>query len=1496
MFSHELPDEARNLLKDLPPLSDNCKTVLEKRYLDKTDDKQFKEDPDGLFWRVAEFIARPYNEHDGAKHSKTLKFFNLMRGGLFLPNSPTLANAGTRTGQLSACFRAGTMITTGNGPVPIEQIKTGDRVLTHKNHYRPVLGTMTREDNVYRVKVDRLPSMFVTEEHPFLTDKGWVNTVDLKPGDFVKIGQSIAEEVPHVITFAGVEVEEMVYAANTDRRKRSGDISSQIKPIKQNIEVNADVAWFLGMYLAQGSISKEHDIRLTVGMHDTAYANRIRDILYNNFGVVALIEEGVDKKRGHKWVTVRCHSKFLTEWLLANFNKGFDKKSLPGWLMIVPSEVKAAFISGVSDGDGTKINKNQIRITLSNEKLIRQLFGLLQDLGYDPGLRRESMPKLGTTYPWSVYYGSSNPGMVRPGGYYRVKEVDFVEGEKETVYNFEVAEDNTYVANQIVVHNCFVLPVEDALANGKEGIFDTLTKAQLIFQTGGGVGYSFTRLREKGALVNSTKGMSTGPVGYMDVYDVACANIAQGGMRRGAQMGILRVDHPDIMEFIDRKSDLSKLTNFNVSVGVTDAFLAALERGKQGESDDFELVSPSSKKVVQVVSANTIWKRIKERAHATGEPGVVFLDRMNDENPVPRIGAYEATNPCWTGDTKVWTVDGHISFKELAERGADVQVLSQDDQGNFVVKVMRSPRLTRESVEVAEIHLDDGTVLKATLDHNLYLRNGQKVQVQNLKPGDSLLSVYRYKANTKGYLRISNGIESPLYHHVMVSASAGRRPNYPIEHCHHINENKEDNHPTNLEIKLGSDHNSEHMQGELNPIYGVWDERNPLYLIPTDGENNGRYRHDISDQELEALRASGKSFKQIAKEVGCSKYTVMKRLGWIRPEKSEAVVNHKVLKVVRTGEIANVYNGTVDDTHRYFVTCGEHDAILSANCGEQPLAPYESCNLGSIVQDRYIKNGVFDKEKYEADVKTATMFMDNVVDMNEYVPARGHNPGVPEIKETTLKTRKLGLGIMGMARALFKMGLAYDSKAGRAFAEYLFALLDVASKEASIELAKERGAYPYMQENWDECVLFYTRIWEKRIKQAEESKFFDIAERYRALIPQMAQYGMRNSTTTTIAPTGTISIIADTCGGCEPEFSLYTSRWQADVEMVELNPVFVEALKAHNFTDEDIAMVIASVRDRKLGKGSLQLALANDSNLKKLSQEKQVVLYNMSQFFVVAGDISPSNHVLMQASLQKYNDSACSKTINFPEEATLEDVSEAYDLAIATGCKGITIYRDNCRQFQPLTAGAKEEKKSEPVAEPAPQADASEADQSPTRVRATRLFGFNDRIETGDGILHLQVGYDTLGIREVIATVGKAGGVLNGLVEAIGRLVSLALKYKVPVHEIAGQLCGIRSANPRGIGWRQILSIPDAIGKALLEAPDDLAVLVSAQPKPDEVEIHKTVKEAASVGTSKAETTLHHVHDFGESPECPNCGAPMKFGEGCRGGSCTDPSCGYAKC
>lgn len=1049
---------------------------------------------------------------------------------------------------------------------------------------------------------------------------------------------------------------------------------------------------------------------------------------------------------------------------------------------------------------------------------------------------------------------------------------------------------------------CFVLPIADAmsqldlLAKGAikyaSGIYDTLKDAQLVFQTGGGCGYAFSRLRSKSRLVRKSQGKASGPVSFMNVYNEACEQIKQGGVRRGAQMGILRVDHPDIIEFILAKQDLSKLTNFNVSVAITQAYLDALEAG-----GDYELIDPEYGPTGQFLNALQVFKDIVARAWKTGEPGLFFVDRANNYNPVPKLGDYEATNPCWTGDTKVWTVNGHVSFAELAERGEDIQVLSQDDAGTFVVKMMRSPRLTRKSVEVVELHLDDGTVLKATPDHNVYLRDGRKVHVEDLQPGDSLASVYRYKANSKGYLRISNGVEGPLYHHVMVSAHAGRRPEYPTEHCHHINEDKSDNSPENLEIKPGSEHNSEHMLGEENPMSGIWDERNPLYLIPTDGENNGRYRHDISDTELQAMRASGKSFKKIAEEAGCSKYTVMKRLGWTRPEKETAVVNHKVLQVVRTGEVADVYNGTVDDTHRYFVVCGEHDAILSANCGEQPLIPYESCNLGSITLDTYVAEDAeqpgaaeFNYAAFDADVYDSIHAMDNVVDMNEYVP------GVPQIKEITLKTRKLGLGEMGLARALFKLGLAYNTEEGRNFASYTYARLDVAAHEASVELAKTRGAYPYFQENWDESVKFHARKLMERVRKCEEMGFQDLAERYARVIIDIRQYGLRNSTLTTIAPTGTLSIVHDTSGGCEPVFALAFKRWQAGVTMYDVDKVFAAELRQRGFSAAEVQLVQEKVDAH--GGSLVNFLAASDADKlpdTKLLLQRWEALDEMAKVYVTAGDTSPRDHVLMQAAHQHFCDSAISKTINMPAEATVEDVAVAYRMAIELGLKGITVYRDGCRDSQPLSTTATQAPSADKLVAldntgsisvdiPAPPVE------SRPRPRLSQLFGFTDRRETGSGRLYTVVNYDDEGIREVVTTVGRSGGVLHSMTEAIGRLISLALKYRVPVKEIWGTLRGIRGGDPYGFGPNQTLSVADAIGRILQEAPARLQLpgqLAESAPAVAAVEAAVHAHEKSG---------LDNVQHFGASPECPECYTKLMFESGCKGGTCPNVSCGWSKC
>lgn len=528
---------------------------------------------------------------------------------------------------------------------------------------------------------------------------------------------------------------------------------------------------------------------------------------------------------------------------------------------------------------------------------------------------------------------------------------------------------------------CFVLPVEDDLG----GIFESVKHAALIHKTGGGTGFAFSRLRAANQRVAGTGGLSSGPISFMEVFNAATESIKQGGMRRGANMGILRVDHPDVLAFIDHKSDLSKLTNFNVSVAVTDAFMAAVEAGTA-----YDLVDPHSREVVGQLDARDVWRRVVERAWASGEPGVVFIDRMNKDCPVPWMGGYEATNPC----------------------------------------------------------------------------------------------------------------------------------------------------------------------------------------------------------------------------------------------------------------------------------------------GEQPLLPYESCNLGSINLENFVAQGEAGPEvdwKRLADaVWLATRLLDDVIDANVYP--------IPQIAEVSKATRKIGLGVMGFARMLFRLGVPYGSPEAVALAGRVMSWIDYHSKYASIDLAKDRGPFPALVGHEDAFTTVFSRWCRER--QAHPHRHPEA--NYEWLAVMAGSYGVRNSTTTTIAPTGTLSLIAGTSGGCEPAFALAFKRWQAETNMTEVDPVF----RAHCDT-------VGIPWD-----GLMEDALpAHHGSLVELVQalggEVSDAILAAAHVFRTAHDVTPAEHVNTQAAFQAFNDSATSKTINFPKSATVAEVLEAYRLAWETGCKGITVYRDGCRDFQPLSTP------STPAANPA---------------------------------------------------------------------------------------------------------------------------------------------------------------------------------------------------
>ena len=506
---------------------------------------------------------------------------------------------------------------------------------------------------------------------------------------------------------------------------------------------------------------------------------------------------------------------------------------------------------------------------------------------------------------------------------------------------------------------CFVLPIDDSL----ESIFETIKNTALIHQSGGGTGFSFSRLRPKNSVVRSTMGVSSGPVSFMEVFNAATEAVKQGGTRRGANMGILRVDHPDIIEFINCKSDNNKLNNFNISVAITDKFMEAYLNGK-----DYDLINPQNNEAVGRMDAGAVFDLIIDSAWKNGEPGIVFIDKINKDNPTPQIGKIESPNPC----------------------------------------------------------------------------------------------------------------------------------------------------------------------------------------------------------------------------------------------------------------------------------------------GEVPLLPYEACNLGSINHGLMVKEQdgefVVDWDLLENTVRTAMRFLDNVIVVNNYP--------LPQISEMVQNNRKIGLGVMGWADMLMQMGIAYNSEEGTSLATDVMSFIDYVSKTESVELAKERGCFNNFKGSiYENLHYFEDKFGSKNCAKVTQKMWADLDSK-------VQKYGLRNATTTCIAPTGTISMIAGASGGIEPLFGLVFSRLIMDgTELLEVNPVFEKYMKTHGLYTEDLMNKIAKC-------GSV-------AHIEELPDE-------VKRIFVTAHDISPYWHVKMQAAFQQFTDNAVSKTVNFIESATREDIKKTYILAYKNNLKGITVYRNNSRQFQPM--------------------------------------------------------------------------------------------------------------------------------------------------------------------------------------------------------------------
>lgn len=510
----------------------------------------------------------------------------------------------------------------------------------------------------------------------------------------------------------------------------------------------------------------------------------------------------------------------------------------------------------------------------------------------------------------------------------------------------------------------------------------------------------------------------------------------------------------------------------------------------------------------------------------------------------------------------------------------------------------------------------------------------------------------------------------------------------------------------------------------------------------------------------------------------------------------------------------------LDRLNRDNVVPGQGEIESTNPCGEQPLLPYESCNLGSINLNNMLRRNTdgsyaIDYEKLEQTVRMAVHFLDNVIEINKYP--------LEEIDKTTKATRKIGLGIMGFSDMLLRLRLRYGCDEAVKLAQEIMRRITEIGRDESIQLGKKRGSFP----------LF------------GESIYRDLP-------------ALRNGTVTTIAPTGTLSIIAGCSSGVEPVFAyVYIRNVMDNTEMVEVNPVLREVLQ-----------------ERGLYSDELMKRIAKEGTLAHIPDIPE----DIKEIFVCSHDISPLDHVRMQAAFQSHTDNAVSKTVNFTHNATHEDVAEVYRLAYRLGCKGVTIYRDGSRENQVLNIGSV---KTAPVADgnaPSPAAPNSIV----PRPRPEVTCGVTERMKIGCGNLYVTVNYDENGICEVFTSTGKAGGCPSQS-EATARLVSIALRSGVAIEELLEQLRGIRCPSTIRREGMKCTSCPDAIARVVKKVND----MIHASPSAVSCNLISPEK-----ATSAILPRVPAPADMLTAKFCPECGQPLEHEGGCV--SCR--SCGYSKC